>query len=588
MMSSFSHVLLRVWPLRVLIVVLLCGAALSAWWASQLARQRALDITVEQGASQLRVYASSLRILIDRYRALPAVLALDPELRHYLQQSSSPRLQARINTKLEQINAQAGSSILMLLDRQGITQASSNWRSPLSLVGQNYHFRPYFQQARSQGTGRFYAVGVTTSVPGYFLARAIRSAQGAFLGAVVVKLEFPELEQSWSQRPDTVLVSDGRGIVFIANHTRWRYRILEPLATGDQRALEASRQYDRQPLTPLLYQTLDQLESGPRVVRLEDETLSYLWSSLPLPEEGWTLHLWQSLEAATAESRVAALAGAGAWFALAFAGLLWQQRWRLARERQRSRNELEQLVEARTAALRTAQDGLVQAAKLAALGQMSAALAHELNQPLTAQRMHLASLRLLLQQQRLKEAHTAVDKLDALLQRMAALTGHLKTYARKTPGGLREPLDLAGVVDQALELLAPRLRDEQIQLSLQLARPARVLGDAIRLEQVLVNLLRNGLDAMQDQAIRRLSVHLEACEGYWRLSVVDSGGGIAAEDLPQIFDPFFTTKPVGEGLGLGLAVSYAIAHELGGDLVAENQGAGACFALLLPVAMEED
>lgn len=196
--------------------------------------------------------------------------------------------------------------------------------------------------------------------------------------------------------------------------------------------------------------------------------------------------------------------------------------------------------------------------------------------------MQLATLRLLLDQGRIDEAYKALVPVDQQLTRMAALTGHLKTFARKSPSGLRERLDLATVVDQALLLLEPRLREERIDCVLHLARPAWVRGDAIRLEQVLINLLRNALDAMRECPSRRLEVRIDACNSHWRLSVSDSGAGIAAEHMASLFDPFFTTKPVGDGLGLGLAVSFAIIHELGGQLTAENHSEGALFWFSLP------
>ena len=317
-----------------------------------------------------------------------------------------------------------------------------------------------------------------------------------------------------------------------------------------------------------------------------DGEQDYLWESLPLTAEGWTLHLLRKPQAALEDSRNAGLAAAGAWLALVFLLLFLNQRWRLARLRQRSREELEKLVEERTRDLRTAQDGLVQSAKLAALGQMSAALAHEINQPLTAQRTQLATLRLLLDHGRVDDAHKALGPLDAMLTRMAALTGHLKTFARKSPSGLRERLDLAAVVDQSLHLLEARLRDEQISTTLHLARPAWVQGDAIRLEQVLINLLRNALDAMADKPLKHLEIRIEADQHLWRLTVADSGGGIASENLNNVFDPFFTTKPVGDGLGLGLAVSFAIVHEHGGRLSVANIPGGALFTLTLPIALE--
>lgn len=579
-------------PLRLILasLLVLAGLALSVYWAGQHARQRALLAEAEAAHEQLGLYASSLRTLLERYRSLPAVLALDPQIRQALAGPVDGERQQALNLKLQQVNAAARTSTLELLDHDGLAVAASNWDLPTSYVGHNYAFRPYFRQTLAQGTGRFYAVGVTSGIPGYFLANAVRDADGRFLGAMVVKLEFPDLERQWSQTPDRVLVSDAKGIVFLANHPGWRYRELQPLDTFARLELAETRQYDRQPLSPLRHRTLEPLGEDSRLVRVsaDDGERDYLWQSLTLVEDGWTLHLLRDAKGIQSDVMSARLAAAGTWLALVFLFLWLQQRRRIERLRQRSREELEQLVEQRTAALRTAQDGLVQAAKLAALGQMSAALAHEINQPLTAQRMHLASVRLLLDAGRSDEARTALTRLDELLERMAALTGHLKTFARKTPGGLRERIELGHVLDQALQLLAVRLRAEQVEVSQTLSVPAWVLGDAIRLEQVLVNLLRNALDALTGIEHPHIVIHLRREDGDWCLDIADNGPGIAAEHLSSVFDPFFTTKPVGEGLGLGLAVSYGIVHELGGRLEAANRPeGGALFRLVLPAASEE-
>ena len=559
------------------------GTLLAAGWAWHQAQRQALQADASRASEQLSLYANGLHTLIERYRALPAVLALDPELIDALRGPVDRERQQTLNHKLERINGAANSSTLELLDRNGLAVAASNWRLPTSFVGSNYGFRPYFKQTRSQGTGSFYAVGVTSGVPGYFLSSAILDEQGRFLGAMVVKLEFPQLEREWRHSGDTLLVSDARGIIFLANQDRWRYRELRPLSASDRAELEATRQYDKQPLTPLRYQELSHFGEHSRLRRVEEDhgPVDYLWESLPLTTESWTLHLLRTPQLGD-DARNAALGAAAVWLSLVFAVLLLNQRLRLARLRRRSRQELEHLVEQRTQALRTAQEGLVQSAKLAALGQMSAALAHELNQPLTTQRMQLETLRLLLEHGRHQEAHAALQPLEQMLTRMAALTGHLKTFARNSPGGLRERLDLAGVVDQALHLLDTRLRAEQVELALYLARPAWVRGDAIRLEQVLINLLHNALDAMADKGYKRLQIRIEAQGTLWCLSVTDSGGGIAAADLPHLFEPFFTTKPIGEGLGLGLAISYGIVSEAGGQLTALNVPGGACLTLTLP------
>ena len=574
-------------PLRLflLLLPLLGGLLLSMDWAGRQARQQALRAEGEQVRKQLDLYAGSLQTLIERFRSLPAVLALDPDLRAALAGPIDGELQQRLNLKLESINLAARSSTLELLDRTGLAVAASNWNLPTSYVGHNYGFRPYFRQTIAQGSGRFYAVGVISRIPGYFLSHAVRAEDGSFLGAIVVKLEFPDLERQWNQTPDLVLASDAKGIVFLANHAGWRYRELEPLDTVDRFELAETRQYDRQPLTPLRHQTLRSYGEDRRLARVEsaDGEKDYLWQSLDLPNDGWTLHLlrdtasiqddvatrawpppapgwrWSSSACSCTSAGVSPACGN-------VAGRSWSA-W--------SSSAPPTCVPRRTAWCRR---------PLAALGQMSAALAHEINQPLTAQRMQLASLRLLLDAGRHDEARQALPRIDQMLERMAALTGHLKTFARKSAGGLRERIELGHVVEQAQQLLLPRIRAERVEIEQALLWPAWVMGDAIRLEQVLVNLLRNALDAVAGQERPWIRLALQRLGGDWVLSVADNGGGIPAEHLGSVFDPFFTTKPVGEGLGLGLAVSYGIVHELGGRLQVANAEAGAVFSLILPAA----
>ena len=573
-------------PLRLFLLLLpLLGGLLSMDWAGRQARQQALRAEGEQVRKQLDLYAGSLQTLIERFRSLPAVLALDPDLRAALAGPIDGELQQRLNLKLESINLAARSSTLELLDRTGLAVAASNWNLPTSYVGHNYGFRPYFRQTIAQGSGRFYAVGVISGIPGYFLSHAVRAEDGSFLGAIVVKLEFPDLERQWNQTPDLVWPATPRAscsspttpVGATANWNRWI-----PWTASNWRRPGNTIASPDTPAPPDLAQLRRRQPSGAGGKRRRRE-------GLPLAIAGPAQRRLDPALAARhrehpGRRRHARLAAAGTWLALVFLGLFLHQRWRIARLRQRSREELERLVEQRTADLRTAQDGLVQAAKLAALGQMSAALAHEINQPLTAQRMQLASLRLLLDAGRHDEARQALPRIDQMLERMAALTGHLKTFARKSAGGLRERIELGHVVEQAQQLLLPRIRAERVEIEQALLWPAWVMGDAIRLEQVLVNLLRNALDAVAGQERPWIRLALQRLGGDWVLSVADNGGGIPAEHLGSVFDPFFTTKPVGEGLGLGLAVSYGIVHELGGRLQVANAEAGAVFSLILPAA----
>ena len=568
------------------VLLILAGLLLSMHLAGRVAEQRAWDERSQEARGQLQLYAQAIHTQVQRFRSVPALLALDSDIRQLLANPGDQRLREQLNLRLEEQNHAAGSSVLYLLDRHGETLAASNWRDWSSFVGNNYAFRPYFLDALANDSGRYFAVGVTTGIPGYFLSSSVKNDRGEVIGVLVVKLELEEMQREWVGQSGILLISDSLDIVILTNRPAWRFRYLRPLTDEVRERLVAVRRYAEQNLQPLPSERQVQIaeDSERRLVDGPDGRRLYLWQRLSLPEEDWTLHLLQEPQQIAASVRSYRLAAAGVWMTLAFLLLFLAQRRKTRRIEQRNRSELERLVEARTRELHTAQDELVHAARMAALGQMSAALAHEINQPLTALRMQLASQRLLLDSGRTEAVREGIGQVEGLLERMAALTSHLKTFARKSPAGLRQRLSLADVLDQALHLLAPRIRSEGVKVHCAVPAEAQVSGDAIRLEQVLINLLTNALDAMLGATPRQLRIDCLAERGGWTLRVADSGGGIAAEHLEQVFEPFFTTKPVGQGLGLGLAVSYGIVRDLGGTLEASNEGDGAVFRLHLPAA----
>lgn len=562
---------------------ILCGGLLCVWLAGRLGERVAWEARGLEGRAQLELYRQNLHTLVERFRSLPALLVEDTSLHRLLRDPDNPALRQALNERLTRLNQAAGSSVLYLLDRDGLTLASSNWNEPTSFVGHDYAFRPYFHNALREGSGRYFAVGVTTGIPGYFFSQRVED--GGPLGVLVVKLELEELQRDWVGHTGTLLISDDHGVVVLSNRPAWRFGHLQPLSEHQRERLLGERKYAEQNLRALYSERLMGLDDGElRRVRTPDGERDYFWQRQALPAEDWVLHLLQEPQVVR-DMVWAYRAGAAAlWMMLAFGLLYLLQRRRNRRLVRRSRAELERLVVERTQELRKTQDDLVQAAKLAALGQMSAALAHELNQPLTALRMQLGSLRLLQRSGRAADMGEALGQIDGLVTRMSALTGHLKTFARKSPDGLRERLRLAQALNRALQLLMPRLRASGAQLELNVDPQAEVLGDAIRVEQVLLNLLDNALDAGAGQTAPRLIIRSRREGDVWALAVEDHGGGIAPEHLSSLFDPFFTTKPVGEGLGLGLSISYGILRDLGGGLEAANGAHGAIFTLRLPAA----
>lgn len=589
----------RLRRIGLLTLILIVVTGLTAWGAHRWAEALALDELTVNGEQRLGLYASSIRNAVGRYDYLPALTTRDHDVLALLAAPSDVQRDV-VNRRLEEANAVAGSAALYVVDGDGLALASSNWRDPAqSFVGQRYNFRPYFRQGMETGSGRYFGIGVTTGQPGYFLSHAAQADRGV-IGLAVVKIDLEPLQRDWAAGGERVLVTDDNGVVFLASHAAWKYRALRPLPAEVRARLAETRQYDRSDLDALGLREGPLMSGGARLVSLpnpDGPRHAYLMQDLILPEFGWTIRFLSDLEPVRTQANAAALLAALAVLLLATGAALGQQRRQTLRLQRESHALLERRVAERTAelvaanrVLRDAQEELVQAGKLAALGQMSAALAHEINQPLAAIRTFVASTRILAERGEAALVQSNLAMIGDLAERMAVISGHLKDFARKGPARV-EAVSVARAMNHALTLLAPRLREEDIALDIDIPPDALVRGDAVRLEQVFVNLLRNAADAMAESDDRRLSLSAAPVTdngaAAWEIRIRDRGTGIADADQFRLFDPFFTTKEVGQGLGLGLSLSYGIVRDFGGALRAENNpDGGACFVIRLPDAKE--
>lgn len=339
--------------------------------------ERALLAESDNFQRQLQVRAQGLTQRVDRFRTLPEVLSLDTELRDALQRPLSARDVDYLNRKLERATGASRASTLSLINLDGIAIAASNWRSPRNNVGENYSFRPYVRDALAQGSGRFYGIGTTTGVPGYFLSQAIYDENGKTIGLIAIKIALNELERQWPHTEDIAVVSDEFGIIFLTSRPQWRYRFLEPLSMQAQAQLAATRQYEGEALTPLHYRVRQYLDNGSRLVQVQDPELPsrMLLHTIHLPNSNWKMHLLHDTHSSAITSAWAAAAAAGLWLAGGFLMLFVRQRQRIARLRLRSRQELETVLQQHAQELRTAQDGIVQAAQQADIG-LSRSLEH--------------------------------------------------------------------------------------------------------------------------------------------------------------------------------------------------------------------
>ena len=600
---------------------LIAGAGLLAFRLSLAMGLAELQVT---GRHRIDLYASSLEREIDKYAYFSTTLGLERDVLRLLASPTSERTR-QVNQYLEQLNERAGTLSIYVLDRQGRVVAASNWRRPDSYVGEELSFRPYFRQALETGSGRLFGIGTTRGEPGYYLASALGNGQG-LLGVAVVKVGLQQLEQSWTTVEAPALVADENGVVILASVPDWKFTTLQPLDAATRSAFYQTQQYNRRALEPLGVQALGTLDHGARLVRLprqKPELVSmfpvsgqFLAQTQALPGTTWQITVFSQLDPVRgiAFSR-AALAAAAAGI-LCILLLMQAERRRHLKDRlaarealQQAHDRLELKVAERTAdlsaanqrlqaevtertraerTLRAAQDELVQAGKLAVIGQLATGIAHELNQPLAALRTLSGNARKFLARGDQSSVDGNLARIAELVDRMGRLTGQLKSFARKSTGR-PQAVPLRRAIENALFLLEQRLQRSGIIACLNLPQQElRAWCDANRLEQVLVNLAGNALDAMEGQPAPALEIEALRQGERILVRVRDHGPGLSDEARAHLFEPFFTTKEAGSGLGLGLAISAGIVADSGGSLSGDNHPeGGAVFTIDLPAAPKD-
>ncbi|SFB17851.1 two-component system, NtrC family, C4-dicarboxylate transport sensor histidine kinase DctB [Rhizobium sp. NFR07] len=567
-----------------------------------------------QAETTLRLAVSALDGHLKRYEALPALTADDEIIEVLIRDPGNEALRLAANQYLKAVNALLKSSDIYVMTMDGETVAASNYDSSVSFVGENFSYRPYFQEAARGEHSRFFAVGTTSAKRGYYFSSPI-VMDGKILGVIVFKVDLDTIEASWTGGDDRIFVSDPEGIIFMTGSDEWRFAAILPLTPERIARTEGSRRYADVKLheLPLTYGTF----AGHETMLISNASQrgggterEYLFVSQVMPSAGWTVNVlmdtasvrWQAQTTMAAVFLAICLAG------LALAIVL-QRRARL-KERMllqaEAQNELERRVAERTAdlarvnsriedeiaerrlteqRLRQTQADLVQAGKLAGLGQMSAALSHELNQPLAAAKTYAETAGLLIERDRIEEAGDNLRRISALIDRMASISRHLRNFARK-PNEKLGAVSVEDVIRDTIDIISARLKaaDASLEISVEPSLPP-VMAGAIRLQQVLVNIVTNAADAVEGLEDRRIDVTASGVGEKVLIVIRDRGPGVAAAIRERIFDPFFTTKGVGKGLGLGLSISYNIVKDFGGSLsVTDHPEGGAVFTIELDQA----
>ncbi|MFF7708080.1 ATP-binding protein [Pseudomonas sp. NPDC007930] len=600
---SYRQLLLL--PLIALVTLLL---GLLGYWVSD---QYGLRLLSESGARQLELNARAVESEINQYSYLPSLLELENGVSDLLANPDGGRRGA-VNGFLEGLQRRSGARAIYVLDPSGRVQATSNWRDPDSFLGEDLSFRPYFKDAIRGQPGRFYGIGTTNGEAGYYLAHGLED-HGRIIGVAVIKVRLQALEERWKRARLEAFVSDENGIIILSSDPARRLKSIYPLNEVILERLARSLQYYWYRLTELQPVNREPLAQGVERLTLVQEddngrasNVTYLAQSRVLPDTHWRFTLLTPLQDQRQEAMIHGMLVAVAFALLAFLLIAWNERRKVIATRLAARealedanNLLEKRIADRTAdlrasnerlraqirerrqaelTLRKAQDELVRAGKLAAIGQMSTSIAHELNQPLAALRTLSGNAVRFLERGALDTASTNLRTINELVDRMGRITASLRAFARGGGDHGRASLDAA--LDAALQLLEGRLAGVQVQREV---RGAQLAIDQTRLEQILVNLIGNAVDAMAGVPAPCLQLRGERLPHAYRLSVSDNGHGIDEATRQHLFEPFFTTKPGELGLGLGLTLSASLAAAAGGQLSVEPaQGLGATFVLLLP------
>ncbi|WP_281994657.1 sensor histidine kinase [Ruegeria faecimaris] len=560
------------WPLRAAVLVLLLVTVATIWITNSLLTDRFTESTRNRAELRLALYSGNLLSELRRNAIVPQLLARDPTLISALQSSDFTLSTQRLISFVEEI----GAASLMLLDRDGRSVAATD----RNRLGETHRNAPYFVDSIRSNSTIFTVIEKESGGYSFIYSRRME-ASSDILGVIVVEVDLQKFERAWAGISDAVLVADSTGTIILSTEPQWRgveegaAMLRQPPQSAIQRAIRATTDWTALPPDAYL--------QGEAVIRMETR----------IPFRGWTMTsftTYASIREKVNSVLALEIMGFAILLALAFYALSRRATFRMALF-QRESAELRALNarlqreiaerERVEKTLEVAEQTLAQSSKLAALGEMSAAVSHELNQPLAAMKTYLAGARLLLRRNRPEEALASFGRIDGLIERMGAITRQLKSYARKGADAF-SPVNLGEALASSLSMMEPQLRQRHVKITQILPEESvLVMGDRMRIEQVMVNLLRNALDATKSVSEPDVEIILAAGDQAV-LTVRDNGYGI--EDIENLFEPFYTTKQPGDGVGLGLAISSGIVNDHGGRLTARNsQHGGAVFEMQLPI-----
>jgi len=535
-------------------------------------------LELSQAAAKLSLYRTTIENELRRLEHLPVIVADKVQVRNAVQLRPADRL----NQELLDLSRDARAEAIYVMDAQGLTIAASNFANTPTFLGKNYGFRQYFQEAMQGRRASLFAIGATTSRAGYFLSAPILN-QGKPIGVAVVKIDLTHLTDILEQTNEMILVSNKDNIVVLSSRADWRYRSLVALDDNRRKEIYKERQFGQEELRLLNWEAPSNnvaILNGQKFLSLEAQLNNPLW----------TIRYIGDTRAIRERALLVVAVAAGMMALSALAFLTWRSgRLRHALSAsQKDRKRLQREIEVRRQAerrLTRAQEELKRSSKLAALGQLAASVTHELGQPISAMKNYLAAEEIAGDAQQ----NGLGRQLSLIVARMENITKQLRFFASDR-GEDMSPVVMQNIVRGALSMLKYDLEKAEIELASTLpAHDILVLGNQQRLEQVVINVLRNAIMAAETAPEHKVMIDLSvAADGLVKLCITDTGAGLGGQTIDQLSEPFHTTRSSGEGMGLGLAISASIIQEHRGHLTARDVKAGGAEFIIALNALQED
>ncbi len=582
------------WRAALIAAIIVLGSTLAWSVTRQYHVQRGEQILGDNTMLAVRALESEL----SRIDTLIGLLHEDTLLVDAIETPETIELGALID-HLNVICDRIGARQIFVVDDQGMAIVSSAWRDTGPAYRLNLASRPYFQEAMKTSLGMVLATAYSTGTPSLFLSTRVDLPSGKS-GVVVATVDLLPMETTWWGLNSSVALIDRNGIVLLSNRDDWKYRPAFPLSAERLASIARDYKYGMVDITtrdPLFDETPDPSDGIAKIagkdfqVHMED-----------VDGYGWKIVAARSIIMANTAANLISLLVFLIGLIAAGSMYIYHQREMLMRLKNEQSALLEQKVEERTRELanemenrrRTeeclyeAEQDLVQAAKLATLGQMSAALAHEVSQPVTALAAMLTAVERRLDAGETRDAQKVLERSQNLVQRIQHIIRHLRSFSKKEHGeGTR--IVVSTSIKAALELVEMRAREIDVTIKAEdLDQRIAVFGNAIRLEQVLINLLLNALDAVNGCAHHEVGIRLVSDGPVALIDVWDSGPGIPDGLNERLSEPFFTTKADQDGVGLGLSISQTILSDFGASMrFLQRKGGGTICRVRLPLAKDD-